>query len=393
VKRRFIAELRKYWAYHPRYQDLVDNIQGKFSFKGDRPQRSIVVKAGSASQEILSADNYIGTVNSYVFLCKYRSAPGLSIEWVRENASAIQQNGGVFPSPAGIYYVQVLTDPEDPDGFVFFVDSLIEARAEAVPMTSETTAQLAHVPYAGSLRLFEQPSQYLLTDPATYTFDAVTGRITLQEPLLEGHYLVADYRYKGRSSGPHKIWPNHANHTAIPGVVLAFGTRLSDKDAQAVVVQPVRSMAALEYGGRWDVSLDFEVQARDVEDQEAIADQSVIYIYGILRSYLPAEGMEITEVSLGGEGEETYDDNADDYFYTSSFSVTVQTDWFVWVPIQGYIRDVVPLTLEQSRAIEGLSPEELEGMTGNLKMLASIGLEALTDPFFKNKTSTFETIK
>lgn len=392
MKRRFISELRRYWSYQPRYRDLVDNIQGKFSFRGDRPQRSIVIKAGSASQEVLSADNFIGTVHSYIFLCKYRTAPGLSVEWVREDAGAIQRNGGMFPSPPGIYYIEVQTDPDDPDGFIFFVDPLLDSRGEAVQMISPTVGQLAQVPYSGSLRLFEQPSQFLLSDPASYTLDETTGRINLVAPLLQGHYLVADYRYQGTSTGPHVARPNYANSTAIPGVVLAFGTRMQDKDALSVVVQPIRSISALEYGGRWDVSLDFEVSARDVEDQEAIADQSVIYIYGILRSYLPAEGMEITEVSLGGESEETYDDNADDYFYTSSFSLTVQTDWFVWVPIQGYIRDAIPLTLEQSKAIEGLSEEELQGMTGNIKMLASIGLEVISDPFFRNKSSTYETI-
>ncbi len=335
----------------------------------------------------------MGTVHSYVILCKFKTAPGLSIEWVKEDSGAIQRNGGMFPSLPGIYYIEVQTDPDNPDLFIFFVDPLLDARGEAVQMLDATTGQLAHVPYGGSLRLFEQPSQFLLSDPASYILDPVTGRINLKEPLLQGHYLQADYRFKGQSSGPHRAHPNRANHTAIPGVVLAFGTRIQDKDVMSVVVQPVRSMAALEYGGRWNVSLDFEVSARDVEDQEAIADQSVIYIWSILRSYLPREGMEITEISFGGEGEEVYDENGDDYFFTLSFSLTVQTDWFVWVPLLGFIRDAVPLTLEQSRAIEGLSDEELAGMSGNIKVLASLGLEVISDPFFRDKSSTFETLK
>jgi hypothetical protein len=32
TKQLIVRELRGYWATHPRYRDLVDNIQGKYSF-------------------------------------------------------------------------------------------------------------------------------------------------------------------------------------------------------------------------------------------------------------------------------------------------------------------------------------------------------------------------
>jgi hypothetical protein len=83
----------------------------------------------------------------------------------------------------------------------------------------------------------------------------------------------------------------------------------------AVVVHPIRQPVALEYGGRWDINLEFEVIARDVYAQQEIADFSVIYLWGILRSRLAKEGIEMTEISLGGESEEVYDDTGDDYYY------------------------------------------------------------------------------
>ena len=101
---RLIKEIRDYWATHPKYQDLVDNIQGKYSFE-QRPQYGIVVKTGTANKVQLSADNFMGTVQSHVALAKIPGYQGNSCEWVREDALAIQANNGKFPSPAGVYYI------------------------------------------------------------------------------------------------------------------------------------------------------------------------------------------------------------------------------------------------------------------------------------------------
>ena len=52
-------------------------------------------------------------------------------------------------------------------------------------------------------------------------------------------------------------------------------------------------------------------------------------------------------MSLGGEGEEVYDDNADDYFYTASMSLSIQADWFIYFPL------VIPLLRSN---LEGVVP-------------------------------------
>ena len=33
IQRKFIGELRNYWSYHPKYKDIVEHIQGKYSDK------------------------------------------------------------------------------------------------------------------------------------------------------------------------------------------------------------------------------------------------------------------------------------------------------------------------------------------------------------------------
>jgi len=385
VKRRVILELRRYWSYHPKYPDLPDHIQGKYSFR-ERPQQGIVVKTGSANRVDLSPDNYIGVVRSYVYLTRVAGYNGIAIEWVREDERAIADNRGRFPSEPGVYYIELTENNE------FYVDPMLDVRSEAVVMTSPTEGQLQHPNIPNTLLLYEMPAGYQLVEGVNYTADPATGSITLNRALTNGQYLSADYRYQGQTSGPWTIYENRANNQAIPGCVLAFGRRNKKGDRMAVVVQPVRDSAALEYGGRWDLTVEINVIARDVYAQQEIADQSVIYLWGIARSRLSSEGLEMTDCSMGGESEEVYDETGDDYFYNSSISLTLQTEWKVYVPLVATLRQAIPLTQEQQAIAASLSDDEVASFEDNIRGLADLGLEPLRDPFFVNKTQYYETI-
>jgi len=376
-------ELRRFWSYHPRYQDLIGNIQSKFSFK-EQPQQAIIIKNGGGSPVSLSADNYVGVVQSYAYKALVRDFPGVFLEWVREDALPIQESGGRFPSAPGVYYIELTEDNE------FYVDPLLDVWGEQVMITDPTTAQLARPFLARSLRLYEQPNGFLLQEPANYTADPATGAITLVNPLTGGRYLVADYRYPEESRGPFTLHPMYADKDAIPGVVLAFGRRCRKGDRVAIVVQDRRKPAALEYGGRWELTLDFDIMARDVNTQQEIHDYSVMYIWGILKNRLSSEGIEIKDMSLGGESEEIYDDTGDDYFYNASVSLTVETDWAIHVPLSAMMRMVAPLTLEQA---EEIANQEDPTDTGNIEMLETLGLLEFTDPFFHGKGHTYEVIR
>ena len=395
LKRRFILELRRYWSYHPRYPDLPEHIQGKYSFK-ERPQAGIIVKTSGGTRVDLSADNFIGTVESYVYLTKIKGYDGLAIEWVREDSVAIQNNGGRFPSLPGVYFIEIVKGEPDPktqqDTYTFFVDPLLDVYHEQVAMVAPTTGQLQRSYVPGTLRLYEMPSGFMLQEGINYIADPALGTINLASPLTGQRYLSADYRYPGVSVGPFPLQDTFADTKAIPGCVLAFGRRIKDKDRMAVVVQDIRRPAALEYGGRWDITLDVDVMARDEYAQQEIADSTCIYIWGILRSYLSDEGIEITDLSMGGESEEVYDENADDYFYNASFSMTVQTDWSVHVPLSLFIRQAAPLTLEQARYIASLG-DNVAGQQGDIQMLESLGLQAVADPFFSGRSETYELIR
>jgi hypothetical protein len=364
VRRRFIKELRAYWASHPRYQDIVDNIQGKYSFE-ERPQYGIILKTGSASKVQFSPDNFMGTGKSYLTLAKIPGYPGLSVEWVREDSLAIQQNNGKFPSQAGVYYCEMANEDE------FYVDPLLDVRDEVVTMVTPSEGILQRVPFAGSLRLYEMPSARPFVPGRDYTIGADGVTIYLATPLVAGLSLSADYRYPGEPTGPWKVLPQAGINKAIPGCVLVFGRRYQKGDRWAIIVNPIREEAYLEYGGKWELSIDIDIIARDVNSQAEIADQTAMFLWANLRPNLIDEGIDVQDVSMGGETEEVYDENADDYFYNSSISMTIQTDWFMMAPIVNRI-------LGYQEDVKGL-PEDLR-------------LVAYRDPFFFAKFQTYEKI-
>jgi hypothetical protein len=393
LNRRFIQELRNYWKFHPKYRDIVNNIQGKFSFD-ERPAHGIVIKVSGGNRVDLSADNYVGTVNSYVNLSGVGNYPGTAIEWVREDAVAIGQNGGVFPSPPGTYYIELTGDEE------FYIDQLLDVYREPLTMSDTLDGQLQSPPLAGSLRLYELPAGTLLSPGNHYTVETddegtPTGGITLANPLLGGRTLSADYRTAGATTGPHVLFPNRGNNTAIPGCVLAFGNRNGRGDRLAVVVTPIRTPTALEYGGKWSLNFDFDVMSRDIDHQREIADLTIMYIWGLLRSRLSTEGIEITDVSMGGEAEEPYDETGDDYLYTSSFSLTAETEWSIHEPLNVYLRQAIPLTVEAAEAIASLPDDELtsDHAATNIQPTDDMTLLSIRDPYFSGRNRSFEVIK
>jgi len=400
IKKRIILELRRFWSYDPNYRDeLVKNIQGKYSFRS-RPCMSIIVKNSSANVVQLSADNFQGTVSSYVYLQKVQNYPGLSLEWVREDGRAIQANGGVFPTEPGVYYIaveqeEVIIGDTPEERLVFYVDPLLRVTDETPIPVSPLQWQLKNGAFhAGSLVLYELPGNLKLYEDANYTVNASTGLITLVSPLPSGTWLSADYRYPGTSTGPWLILENHTQVKALPGVILAFGRRVEGGDRLSVIVEDRRQPVALEYGGRWEISLDLDVMAMDVEQQMEICDKTTLYLWGIARNRLSYEGIEITQVSFGGETEEIRDETGDDYFYGGSISVTLMSDWAIHVPLDPFISRVSPQTVPQAAAAAAMTPEELAtDEESNLQAVEDANLITTRDPFFVGRGHTYEVIK
>ena len=328
VKNRLIEEFKRYWGDHPRYPELAQNIQGKFSFD-ERPQLGMIIKAGSVSNVSLSQNNFVGTVRGRVFLAPTVKRRSSSIEWVKED----QGNYGGNPE-VGIFYVTI-EEKGSIDGFYGMrIHKYLRVIDNAPIFSAPTTIQLTSTPVGTSLRVIEFPQGKILVKDTDYTFNPDTLEIELAIDVadLAPRYQVV-YTEDSGELGVFDFKPDRAYHKFIPGVVIAVGRRVSVGDEMYIVVTENPEDVAHEYGGRLDVSVDIEIIARDVHTQADICDHCMIWIWSMLREKFASIGMAITDVSFGGDAEEVYDENGDDYFYTGSISMTIQTDWFVHFPL------------------------------------------------------------
>lgn len=299
-----------------------------------------------------------------------------------------------------MYYIEVRAETVDVRGvpeerLVFYVDPLLEVIDQRVtmltPLLYEVAAQSFH---PGSLRVYEMPGNILYYDGVNYTADPTTGQITLAKPLANGTYLSVDYRYTGTSTGPFPLPENGADVDAIPGVVLAFGRRAYDGDIMAVVVSDRREEVAKEFGGRWEMSLDFDIMARDLYAQGEITDRTLMFLYTEARERLSTEGIEITQASMGGEAEEVYDENGDDYFYTASIPLSVMTDWAIHIPTGRTLTRVETNTVSETEMVSGLTDDQLVemGSPTGLQYTTDLGLRDIRDPWFRDRTKTYDLI-
>lgn len=339
LKNRLILELQDSFGKHPLYSKLTPFIQNRFAFD-ERPQFGIVVKNSTANKVSLSADNFMGTIESHVMLA-YVGQPTFPIEWVREDLACVRAHKDVFPTAPGVYYIEILNAPTNPQECGHFVvDPLLTQTDELVLRFQsgiEREAQLQNVPVKGTLRLW-QNHNYLLTEGKDYEVDytgatGAPGSLRLIARFAPEDTLTADYRYAAPSIGPVEYSWNQANVSTLPGVVLAFGKRGKTGDKVAVVVYGDRVDTAQAFGGRFDVTFDLDIITRDSTQVEEIADLTVMYLWTQKRAALSTEGIEIVDVSMGGEAEEAYDETADLMYYNASISVQLQSDWEVHQPI------------------------------------------------------------
>lgn len=360
LKRRLILELQDSFSKHPVYQKIVPYIQNRFSFT-ERPQFGIVVKGSSANKVALSADNYVGTVQSHVMLA-YVGQPAYPVEWVREDLACLNSNGGRMPTLPGVYYLEILEAPtaSNTPGY-FVIDPLYTVIDESLLRFQsgvENDAQLAQKPVQGTVRIWEN-RDYLLREGTDYTVNYDTGAVSLDVSFGPGSILTADYRSGGTSIGPVEFLWNSSNTTILPGVVLAFGKRSEKGQKVAVVVYQDRVDTAEAFGGKFEVTFDFDVIARDTIQMEEIADLTIMYLWGQKKSRLGLEGIEIIDISMGGEAEELADETGEEFFYQASLSLQLRADWELHVPLPYVISKVTATTPEgdtDPSAPSGLQP-------------------------------------
>lgn len=388
LKRRLILELKDSFAQHPIYDKVVPFIQNKYAFD-ERPQFGIVIKGSSANKIALSADNFMGTIMSRVMLA-YVGEAVFPLEWIREDQSCIAANNNVLPTPPGIYYMEILSVPGSAqEEGTFIIDPLLTVNDEPVlrfVTGVEIDAQLQQIPAPGMLSLWEN-RRFRLIEGTHYRVDYETGAIKLLTRANPGSILTADYRYAVPSTEPVRFQWNRADFKTLPGVILAFGKRGKVGDKVAIVVYQDPVEAARATGGRVEATFDCDVIARDPIQTEEMADLLVMYLWDYKRPHLSTEGIEITDISMGGEAEEVYDETGDDYFYTASLSIQLQGDWEVHTPLPLTISRVTATTVEMDKAsvLDPASGSTIIGDVGNRLFFA-------TNQIITGRNNNFERI-
>lgn len=340
LKKRVILELRRILREHPKYSGDSENVYNKFSFE-ERVQRGIIVNGTSSDRVRLSADNYVGRLSSFLLMSPMDNSPGKTLEWVRENYPLLEQYSprrDVFPSPPGAYIIEVQRLPDEGHNVpgLFTVDPVLTVFNDPLLVfasTADQEAQLSHDNiYPNSLRLWLDGRRALLPD-VDFSIDYATGAIVFLKEPPPGVTVYADYRYRTGVQGPFPFRFEESNLTAIPGAVLAFGDRAQVGDRTAIIVGDHRSEVADIYGGKFETSFELVVFSRDAEDREKLSDYVIASVLEA-QNRLGFEGLELLDISPGGENEEVYNPEIDDYYYESSVSLSMRVDWesYVYLP-------------------------------------------------------------
>jgi hypothetical protein len=362
TKKRVIKELRDILNKHPKYRADAQNVQDKYSFN-ERPQRGIILNGTSSDRIRLSANNYVGRLISFVQLAPVENNPGSTIEWVRENQRLLEEvspRRDIFPSPPGVYITEVLELPDQARGIPgkFSVDPILTVINEPLITflsTSDKEAQLSNKDiYPGSVRLWLDHRRALLED-VDFTVDYGSGFIQFLKEPPPGGMIYADYRHKSPLQGPFPFNYEEFDVTSIPGAVLAFGDRAEKCDKQAVVVFDERVETAEIFGGKFETNFDLLVFTRDSEDRNRMSD-FVITEFLNMQNILGDEGIELLDISPGGETEEIYNETEDDYFYDTPVSLSLRVDWETHAPL--------PINVSRAEFTSQTSEEETGYLDG-----------------------------
>ena len=382
---------------HPRYKEDSENVQNKFAFT-QRPQRGIIVDNTSADRVKLSADNYVGRLSSFVMLAPVKNCPGTSLEWVRENFTILEgvsPDRSIFPTPPGVYIVTIQDLPNEarntPGSFV--VDPILTALNEPLIRFTSSEFQNAQLSYPdvypGSLRLALNGRRVLIPGidySVNYEGEDGITEIEFLQPTAAGDSIYASYRYKIPQQGPFQFYNEWTDIASIPGAILAFGDRTQKNDEMAIVVTNTRSDVAEVFGGKFEVTFSLVVFARDSIDREKMSDY-VVEKFLERQNALGFEGLELLDINPGGESEEVYNAEIDDYFYESAVTLSLRVDWETWVPLPIVINRVDLTSETQANRIGFLSGAASYDL---LQVATELGVTGI--PVKIGKTLTYERV-
>ena len=337
-KKRIIRLLKGFMLEHPRYRGDADNVQNKYSFD-ERPQRGIIVDGTSGDRVKMSADNYMGRLNSFAMLTHYNDKPNTTVEWVRENHNVLEKidpTRRTFPGPEGVYLFKIDSLPDDSRKVPGYYTCTPVLQVYKEPLIhfldmGLTSANLSRYPiYPGSVRLWL--GKRALLNGVDFEIDSETGSIEFLKSGPVGGEITADYKYFSDTREKVPFYRERADIEIINGLVLAFGDRAQENDEFAVWVTSERKDVAEVYGGKFEMSFDLVVFSKDAEDREKLSDYVIMKMLES-QNALGFEGFELLDVNPGGENEDVFNPETDEFYYESNVSVTMRVDWSIYVPL------------------------------------------------------------
>lgn len=352
TKRRIVQEIKKILYDHPRYRADSENVQNKFAFD-ERPQRGLIVNGTSADRVRLSADNYMGRLSSFCMLVPAKGSPCTTVEWVRENFNILERTSkdrSVFPSVPGVYSFEVNTVPDEARNVpgTVTMTPILTVSGEPLIMFGSTGDLDAQLPrsniYPRSVRLWLDGRRALVPD-VDYSVDWETGAVRFLKETPPGSFVTADYRYVEPAVGPLQFKSEQFDVAMVPGVVIAFGDRAQECDKFSIVVTDERTDVADVYGGKFEMNFDLIAFSKDSEDREKLSDYIIMKVLE-RQSALGFEGIELMDISPGGENEDVFNPETDEYFYESNISLSLRVDWSIYVPLPAVVWRAEMTTLE-----------------------------------------------
>lgn len=279
-------------------------------------------------------------------------------------------------APAGVYQIEITKQDTDRHTSEFMVDSILDKSEILIEQAtgSEQSCCLSYHPiFKNSLLLKE--NGVIMERDKDYLFDEETGIITFlitrvvngeAITILKNSKIEAIYRIKGNSTGPFEVpYFDRVNNTAIPGVVLAFGKAVGLGDKQFVIVNAERTLTALEYSGKWEMTISLDIYARDTLKIEEIIDLATSYLNTFRKSDLDGEGIALVTVNFGGESEEVFDAATGDLYYKGSVDFNFLTEWIMHQPLlqtlEGFIIDALMVPVAE------YVPEKTDGKFEKIK--------------------------
>lgn len=238
-------------------------------------------------------------------------------------------------APAGVYLVEIVSGDPTIHKYQFKVDALLDKQIVLIQESNgtETSEQLPHAPiYPKSLKLKEN-NEYMVPN-TDYVVDENSGIITFFQNPLKNSKIEATYRVQGLTTGPFDIpYFNYAHNAAIPGIVLAFGRGVQIGDKQFVIINKERELTALEYSGKWEMSISLDVYAKDSYRVEEIIDLTTTYLWVFKKDSLDSEGIAFVDVNFTGESETVFDEATGDLYYQGSVDYNLLTEWIMHKPL------------------------------------------------------------